>query len=517
VQLVTLGTRLGFVLLVGALISFEGLFLSEARDGAAALETERTLRSTRATEALAAELQRQLDVAETRIEVLETLPLLEDDGLLWLHDGLQRLPRLTDTLPRTPADERMVEHLATWLDSPSTPLPLEADSSLARALVTGEGPGATVLRAWPWLPKKTAATFCVKAQRLEPANTALVSACRRGLQATAVTVSANTRPSLQNGWWVVQREHDVHGVEVKLTEVVEALAPRLTQGTLEPGDELRVAPLPQPALQVVSARLEGRSGALRRALAWKTVLLALTALLGLGVVWLARVAQRRAAQTLSLQRDFIATVSHELRTPLAAIRLLAETLERKLPPDGPAKDYPHRLVAAADGLTFLVDNILSFNRIEAGRLTAQRAPFDWAQLARWLEDDARLSTEVEVQVSCEGLSSLPTLNLDGELLKVLVLNLLRNAWKYGQRRPVRFEVQGLVEGGEVVLRFRDNGPGIPPEARERVFEAFHRLPTPTRGAGLGLALARGIATLHGGTLRLAQSSPEGATFELRLR
>lgn len=236
------------------------------------------------------------------------------------------------------------------------------------------------------------------------------------------------------------------------------------------------------------------------------------------MVLLARLAERRRGETLALQRDFIATVSHELRTPLAAIRVMAETLERKLPTDGPAKDYPRRLVAAADGLTFLVDNILSFNRIESGRLTPTKASFVFSALEPLLREDAQLAVDTGVEVQCEGLATLPVVSADAELMRVLVLNLLRNAWKYAQRRPVTFRVTGGVEAGTVVLRFTDNGPGIPQEAHERVFEAFHRLPTATHtgGSGLGLALARRVAELHGGALRISGSSEAGTTFELRL-
>ena len=103
---------------------------------------------------------------------------------------------------------------------------------------------------------------------------------------------------------------------------------------------------------------------------------------------------------------------------------------------------------------------------------------------------------------------------------MLVQNLLRNAWKYGRRQPVQFQVSGHDEGSTAVLRFTDNGPGIPLEERERVFEAFHRLPPgegrAVGGSGLGLALARRISELHGGSLRLSASSEAGTTFELRL-
>ena len=491
-RVLSLGPRVGFALLVGALVAFEVLFVAELRQGAASLARERGLREGRATEALEAALVAQLDVAEARVEALETLPLLEEDGLLWVRDGVQLLPRVADVAQRTPELERRLEV------APTEP--------------------AEVLRLWPFLPRKTAAAWCVQVQRLDPKNRGFVEACQRGLQGRVVPVEAGEAPSLQGAWLVVRRGADVRGAEVKLDEVVARVEAQLLQrATLEGGDSVAVVERrPLPGLRLISPRLDAAEVALIRAWTWKTVLLALTALLGLSVVLLARLAERRRAETVALQREFISTVSHELRTPLAAIRVMAETLERKLPGDGPAKDYPHRLVAAADGLTFLVDNILSFNRLESGRLEPKREVLPLATLEAWLREDAQLAVDTEVEVRCSELTF--AVNVDPELMRVLVLNLLRNAWKYGARRPVVFEVRAQLAGDGVVVSFSDNGPGIPLDARERVFEAFHRLPTArkTGGSGLGLALARRIAELHGGTLRICASSDQGSTFELRL-
>ncbi len=523
-RLITLGPRVGFALLVGALVAFEGLFVAEMRAGAASLEAERVLRSARASEALEVELVRGLDVAEARIEALETLPLLEEDGLLWVRAGMQVLPRVAGVAPVTEADQRVVEAIDAWLGGDPAALgriEQETTSPLSLTLspVGGEG-NRVVLRAWPWLSRKTAAAWCVRVQRGDPKDTAFVAACQRGLQGQRVDVTPTDTPSLQGAWLVVRRGADVRGVEVQVKALINQLEEQLRKrATLELGDSVALVDgAPLPTLRLISPRLDHSEVALRSALTWKTVLLALTGLLGLGVVLLARLAESRRGETLALQRDFIATVSHELRTPLAAIRVMAETLERKLPTDGPAKDYPRRLVAAADGLTFLVDNILSFNRIESGRLTPKKASFVFSALEPLLREDAQLAVDTGVEVQCEGLATLPVVSADAELMRVLVLNLLRNAWKYAQRRPVTFRVTGGVEAGTVVLRFTDNGPGIPQEAHERVFEAFHRLPTATHtgGSGLGLALARRVAELHGGALRISGSSEAGTTFELRL-
>jgi signal transduction histidine kinase len=279
-------------------------------------------------------------------------------------------------------------------------------------------------------------------------------------------------------------------------------------------------PLAAVTLTLRSPRLDAAEAGQRAALRWKLGFVVATALLGAVVLALASVAQRRREETLAAQREFIATVSHELRTPLASLRLLAETLERRLEGSESARDYPRRLVQAADGLTFLVDNILSFNRLEAGRWVPVKEPFAFTALEGLLRDEAALAPEGELVVATSGLEGMSPHTLDPRLLEVLVRNLARNAWKYAQRRPARFSVEDHDEGEVAVLRFVDDGPGIPEAERERVFEAFHRLAgdagRAAGGAGLGLALARRVATLHGGTLTIAASSPAGTTFELRL-
>lgn len=504
--------RVGFVLLLLALVAFELLFVGELRGGRVALDTERRLRSERATELLRSEFVAAYDVAEARIEALETLPWLEDDGLYWVKDGVQLAPRVAGVAPFTGSPEA----LDAWLDgAPDAGIPGPQPSTAMGRL----------LRLWPRLERTRAATWCVKLQRLEPQNTELREACQRGLEGTVLGLDAGAELSLtetpDGGAWVVASESgELHGARID-PEPLRARVKQLLQrhGTLEGDDDVRwVATRPLPALQLDSPRLEASERALVSAFTWKTVLLALTAVLGLSVVLIARLAERREQATLALQKDFISTVSHELRTPLAAIRVMAETLERKLGSEGPAKDYPRRLVAATDGLTFLIDNILSFNRIEAGRLTPRPEPVALSTLEPLLHDDAKLALERPVRVTCEGLAELPPVHVDPELLRIVVLNLLRNAWKHAGAAEPTCAVTGRVEGDDVVLSFADTGPGIPADAHDAVFAAFHRLESArgTRGAGLGLALARRIARLHQGDLRVARSSPSGTTFELRL-
>ncbi len=567
-HLLTFGPRAGFALLLAVLVGFELLFIAEAKEGAVALQAERSLREARAMEALDEELRGALDVAEARLEAMETLPLVEDDGLLRVRDGVQYFPRLpgaagdavTSTGDAAAAfraldsievdrsglrsllqGEPVVARNAAWNPVLAEVLGQQAIHpvvrlGLLRSVLTlapdefaGEFAQSLVLRAWPWLEEAAAARACVEVVRRGDGRglktERFSAACHRGLESAPVAVVAAPKPRLVGAWLMVERESETRGVQIDLAaRLADMQKTLLKRGVLERGEQVTALPLPPGeslvGLRLDSPRLEAAHAALRIAMWWKTVLLGLTGLLGLSVVLLARLAERRKEETLDLQREFVTTVSHELRTPLAGIRLMAETLERKLGAETAAKDYPRRLVVAADGLGFLVENILSFNRLESGRWVPRREPFSFSSLQALLEDDATLAVDAMVQVSCEGLERMAPRQLDSQLIRVLVQNLLRNAWKYGRRQPVVFRVTGRDEGDVAVLRFSDNGPGIPEGEWERVFQAFHRLPAAegraVGGSGLGLALARRIAELHGGTLVISQSSAEGTTFELKL-
>ncbi len=208
----------------------------------------------------------------------------------------------------------------------------------------------------------------------------------------------------------------------------------------------------------------------------------------------------------------MATVSHELRTPLASIRLLAETLEWRLAQGTEARDYPARIIHEADGLGFLVENLLSFNRIDKGRWVPHLSRVRLDELVATLRRDVEAWAQVPVELTAD--VGERELNADPQLLRLLLANLARNACAYNTRSPVRLHVEALADGR---VRFSDNGVGIPQAEWERIFGEFYRLRGQGRevpGSGLGLALCQRIMRLHGGTLRVATSSPEGTTFEL---
>ncbi|MCE9673180.1 HAMP domain-containing histidine kinase [Myxococcus stipitatus] len=322
------------------------------------------------------------------------------------------------------------------------------------------------------------------------------------------------------GWYLEPRGgNQVRGVAVDATALLEALTREMrerglldTQGRVRLLGDAALLPLEGLPLSVDTPEWARAEDALERRYRLKTGMVVVCAGLALGIAALAFLAQHRKYRFLELKSDFVATVSHELRTPLASIRLLAETLEWRLAEGAEARDYPARIVREADGLGFLVENLLSFNRIDKGRWVPRLEPVRVDELVSLLRRD--LESWSKVPVALEAQVGELSLRADAQLVRLLLSNLARNACAYNTRDPVRLRIEALP-GGRV--RFSDNGVGIPAADWERVFGEFVRLPGQGRevpGSGLGLALCRRIMRLHGGTLRVVASSPEGTTFEL---
>jgi signal transduction histidine kinase len=222
-----------------------------------------------------------------------------------------------------------------------------------------------------------------------------------------------------------------------------------------------------------------------------------------------------------LKSDFVANVSHELKTPLALIRLFAETLELgRVHGEGKARQYYRIINKESHRLTQLINNILDFSRIEAGRKEYKFAPTDVGRVVQDVLDAYRFHIEqqgfaLEVQVADE----IPELEVDKEALGQAVLNLLNNAIKYStDEKYIRLELRR--EADRVLLSVTDRGIGIAKADQKKIFEKFYRaensLVHESKGSGLGLALVRHIMEAHGGTVELESTPGKGSTFTLVL-
>jgi signal transduction histidine kinase len=230
---------------------------------------------------------------------------------------------------------------------------------------------------------------------------------------------------------------------------------------------------------------------------------------------------RRELQLSRQKSDFVANVSHELKTPLALIRLFAETLELgRVHGAEKAKEYYRIINKESQRLTQLINNILDFSRIEAGRKQYNFAPTDLPRVVHDVLEAYRYQIEqqgftLEVRMA----DDIPELEVDKEALAQALLNLVNNAIKYSpDQKYIRVELKR--EADRALLSVTDNGIGVPKADQKRIFEKFYRaensLVHETKGSGLGLALVHHIMEAHGGTVELESAPGKGSTFTLAL-
>jgi len=251
-----------------------------------------------------------------------------------------------------------------------------------------------------------------------------------------------------------------------------------------------------------------------------TVLGALSLLMAGGIF----LTYRNVSREMNLARlksDFVANVSHELRTPLALIRLYAETLELgRLTAKDKYQEYFRIIREESERLTALINNILDFSRIEAGRKEYEFKETNLPDLVRSTLDSYRFQIEQNGFAFEENISrDIPPVNVDREAIARSLLNLVNNALKYSKDRKF-IGVSLYRANGSVKLEVRDHGIGIPPSEQEKIFEKFYRCGDPLvhniKGSGLGLSLVRHIVRAHGGDVQVESTPENGSKFTIAL-
>lgn len=221
-----------------------------------------------------------------------------------------------------------------------------------------------------------------------------------------------------------------------------------------------------------------------------------------------------------MRRDFVANVSHELRTPLAGIRSMAETIQHygSKDPEMVLK-FSERIVAEADRLTAVSEDLLDLARIEAGRRTIERVHIPIGPLvedvvagfgAKATQKGVRLSVECQPDVAAF---------VDGGAVRQVIANLVENAVAY--TAPGGFvKVSLRTNDGDLELAVEDSGLGIPKEDQRRIFERFYRVDKArsreSGGTGLGLAIVKHLVEAHRGHVSVVSEPAVGSTFTVRL-
>ncbi len=219
--------------------------------------------------------------------------------------------------------------------------------------------------------------------------------------------------------------------------------------------------------------------------------------------------------------DFLATMSHELRTPLNAMVGYTELLLLGVPapiPDA-SRVQVERIGQAARHLRSVIDEILTFSRIEAGSESVQPATVPLAELVEEVAAVIQpLATAKGLELALPDAARAVSVVTDPGKLRQILINLLGNAVKFTHRGGVRFQVERV--GADVCFEVRDTGEGIAPADLEAIFEPFRQLggsrTRQAEGSGLGLAISRRLARLLGGELTVTSEPGVGSTFVLRL-
>jgi signal transduction histidine kinase len=247
------------------------------------------------------------------------------------------------------------------------------------------------------------------------------------------------------------------------------------------------------------------------------------AALGLLIVAASYLIGRAVSRELAvarLQSDFVSAVSHEFRTPLTSLAQFTEMLaEHESAPVEKRRAYHEAQARATRRLTRLVESLLDFGRMEAGARPYRLEPLDAAELAASVVRDFQQdATAAGFTVSCGVPTGSAIVNADREALTQAIWNLLDNAVKYsGDSRVVSV---GVDANGEVRIRVRDEGFGIPAHELKRIFRKFSRGSAATehgiKGTGIGLAMVKHIVDAHAGRIAVDSEPGRGTTFTLIL-
>jgi signal transduction histidine kinase len=231
--------------------------------------------------------------------------------------------------------------------------------------------------------------------------------------------------------------------------------------------------------------------------------------------------ESRREQLDRLKDEFVLTASHELRSPLTSVQGFAELL--MLDRDSLTPRQRETVEIILDNcrhLVRLLNDLLDLARSDAGRLSLQPQPTEVAPLVDDVVRTMRAQTEAGNQSLTAGIQpGLPLINVEPDRIRQILVNLLTNAHEYSPE-GASIHVSAQAIGAEVEIAVTDNGPGIPTEQLERIFDRFTRgdagLTQRVGGTGLGLAISKSLVELHGGSIVAESVEGQGSTFRVRL-
>jgi len=221
----------------------------------------------------------------------------------------------------------------------------------------------------------------------------------------------------------------------------------------------------------------------------------------------------RLLEAEKARNEFVYHVSHELRTPLVSINGFASTILRDPGmDDGTRKEFLQIIVSEGTRLTRLIDNLLEFARVEQGLLSLNRESCDLGQLVKMSSGGlTKVAEDKAIEIVVDLDETLPQVMVDEDRIRQVLVNLLANAVKFSTSGR-QVTVRARMTGAAVLVSVADQGPGIPPELRDKVFERFFQIRhegSATQGTGLGLAIVQEIVEAHGGRVWIGEAEGGG--------
>lgn len=222
-------------------------------------------------------------------------------------------------------------------------------------------------------------------------------------------------------------------------------------------------------------------------------------------------------KALNLRDEFISLASHELNTPLTALKLQTQLAKRKVGSNNVTPETLEKIIVTYDfqlqRLIRIVRDMLDISRISSGRLDLERTTVDLVETVQNVVD---LLPYKEVEISIQTDSAFLLGHWDNFKIEQVILNLLTNAIKYGDQKPVQIKL--YENGSKAFMEVIDQGIGIPVEDQSRIFERFERAVVSTEfsGLGLGLYITKQIVLAHDGTIDLMSQPGRGSTFKVEL-
>ena len=211
-----------------------------------------------------------------------------------------------------------------------------------------------------------------------------------------------------------------------------------------------------------------------------------------------------------LKTALLRSISHDLRTPLTSIIAGGSALGSETLTEEERAELSAAIVGEGNRLSRLVENLLDMSRLEAGKAEPHREPVDLAEVLDAAREGVARSESIRLAIDPD----LPMVDADAAQLERAFANLLENAIRYSNGRPV--SARSRLVGGNIVVRVVDQGSGIPEREWRRIFEPFQRGDAANTGSGLGLAIAKGFVEANGGEIAIESLPGQGTSFVVTL-